>query len=252
MELFSLLEILSRATFVVIIFECLYSIYRKDNIHSRTGTTGNFLNGVVLKLVTYVSYPVCFGFAMTTFSLLGYQSEYTFNIISLIVALIVVDFIYYIFHRLHHTFRLFWAFHYVHHGDNHLNLSTAYRVSWIEQIYIMFFFLTPTVLTGIHPVDVFLSFMFLSFYQFFCHSQYIKLPRFFDYLFVTPHNHGIHHDQKSKNQNSNFGGVFSIWDRILKTYVAEIPTFIPGIQGYQQDNPIQMQVDPIVSFLKQK
>ena len=97
-----------------------------------------------------------------------------------------------------------------------------------------------------------LAYLYLNAHQFLAHSAYIRLPRFFDYVFVTPHNHRIHHDQAVVNQNSNFGGIFSIWDRLFGTYVSDIKEFTPGIKGYSQDNFIMMEVDPIVRYLKNK
>ena len=50
----------------------------------------------------------------------------------------------------------------------------------------------------------------------------IKLPKKVDlcisYLIVSPDMHKIHHHYRLPYTNSNFGNIFSIWDRFLGTY----------------------------------
>jgi alkylglycerol monooxygenase len=55
---------------------------------------------------------------------LPYDSLWTY-----IVSLVVIDFIYYWFHRATHEVNLFWAFHVTHHSAEDYNLSTALRQS---------------------------------------------------------------------------------------------------------------------------
>jgi sterol desaturase/sphingolipid hydroxylase (fatty acid hydroxylase superfamily) len=73
---------------------------------------------------------------------------------------------------------------------------------------------------------------------------------FFDYLFITPENHRVHHDEDIKNQNSNYGNLFSIWDRMFGTFVRTRENIIFGIKGYYQDNFIKMETDPVIAYIK--
>ncbi len=248
MNIFIVLVIVA---YLFVLIEYGYSVYRQDGFYSSAGTMNNILRGVFLEMLSI---------RMTTLYLglfLLWSRPYAFytprvadlNIIFFLVCLVCVDLCWYVFHRVHHSFAFPWALHSVHHGDDRLNLSTAFRISWTEQIYLFFFFL-PVLLLGFHPFLFFLAIFYLNTHQFFCHSQYIAFPRFFDYLLVTPHNHRIHHDQASRNQNSNFGAVFSIWDRLFGTYVAEIDTFTPGIKGYHQNNFIKMEVAPVSIYFR--
>jgi sterol desaturase/sphingolipid hydroxylase (fatty acid hydroxylase superfamily) len=239
-------------SFLGVCFECVYSLYKKDRIYSLSGTVGNLLRGVLVVLLSGRMMTLSFALIFTLW--LEGNSFYTYRAedigwISFFLCLLSIDLCWYIFHRVHHAFRFPWALHSVHHGDNSFNLSSAFRISWIEQLYLFFFFL-PVLLIGFHPTLFFLSILYLNIHQFLCHSQYIRLPKVTDFFFVTPGNHKIHHDQSEKNQHSNFGAVFSIWDRLFGTYVAEIEHFTPGIKGYRQDNFIKMEMDPLRAYFR--
>ena len=235
-------------SYFVIFAELLFSLYRKDRIHSISGTVNNVVNGIIVKYIAIQS--IAFYSVYLFFwdrNAISLQSQEPLTLFSFITCLLLVDFCYYIFHSLHHSFAFLWMFHSVHHGDDKLNLSTAFRISWIEQLYIFLFF-APILLIGFSLKEVLISYFFLVAYQFFCHNQYLQLPKTFDLIFVTPHSHRIHHDQTLTNQNSNFGGVFSIWDRLFGTYTADIEGFTPGIAGYRQDKFLKLLIDPIMRY----
>ena len=46
-----------------------------------------------------------------------------------------------------------------------------------------------------------------------------KLDRILSYVFVTPDMHKFHHHYRAPWTDSNFGNVFSIWDRMFGTLV---------------------------------
>lgn len=248
MMLFEIIEYLFIFNFFIILVEFLFSLYRTDNVYSIKGTLGNILNGVILNLLSHR----LFGFYLIVFVFIKYYVPFNFdshfNFIQIVLCLLFVDFMYYIFHRLHHRFYFLWVFHFIHHSDNNLNLSTALRISWIEQFYI-YIFLLPLVFVGFPITLIFVCFYILSEYQFYCHSQYLKLPLFFDYIFITPNNHKIHHDSESRHQSSNYGGVFSIWDRLFGTYINSIDIFRPGIQNIEEHNFIRYQLVSIYKFV---
>ena len=45
------------------------------------------------------------------------------------------------------------------------------------------------------------------------------LDRFIGYVLVSPNMHKVHHHWKQPFTDSNYGAVFSIWDRLLGTYM---------------------------------
>ena len=61
----------------------------------------------------------------------------------------------------------------------------------------------------------------LVFFTAFEHAN-IRLPgradRMLSWIFISPNMHKVHHHWKQPYTDSNYGAIFSIWDRLLGTY----------------------------------
>lgn len=60
-------------------------------------------------------------------------------------------------------------------------------------------------------------------------------------VIVTPRMHGVHHSQVTSETNANYGVIFSVWDRIHRSYKTHIPQerITIGVNEYtQEDNHI--------------
>jgi sterol desaturase/sphingolipid hydroxylase (fatty acid hydroxylase superfamily) len=231
-------------SFLLIFAEYIYSMYKKDGVYSKNGTILNVINGVVL---IFVSKQFILLY-LSLFYFLTNPEPFNFTVTSFLISLILVDFTYYIFHFLHHKVSFLWRFHSIHHSDKHLNLSTAYRISWLEDIYIYLFFI-PLLFLSINPISIIFSFYLLCTWQFFCHSSYLKFPNFMSYIFVTPQLHKTHHIQETGSQNSNFGGIFSFWDKIFNTlHKNNDSSNIFGIKNKTAENPLRMQITSLTNI----
>jgi len=67
-----------------------------------------------------------------------------------------------------------------------------------------------------------------------------NLDRIISYLFVTPNMHKVHHHYKQPLTDSNYGNIFSIWDRIFGTYtfVNDSKSLVYGIDTHINDSKI--------------
>lgn len=139
---------------------------------------------------------------------------------SWVLAYVVVDFCNYLAHYVAHKQRMWWATHVTHHSSEHLNLSTAFRNSWTQHLKIVFFI--PAWLTGIHPVILFTCYELNLLYQFWIHTESIhRLPRWLEYVLVTPAHHRVHHGRNPQYIDKNFGTSLIVWDRLLGTFAPE-------------------------------
>lgn len=137
-----------------------------------------------------------------------------------ILCFIILDLIRYYSHRVGHETNLFWATHVTHHNSEKYNLSTSFRLSWTQQIKLIFFL--PISLFGFHPLVFFVCHQVAVLYQFWIHTEYIKkMPRWFRYVFVTPSHHRVHHGRNEKYLDKNYGSTLIIWDRLFGTFQAE-------------------------------
>ncbi len=139
-----------------------------------------------------------------------------------VIAFVIDDLAYYAFHRSAHRVRWFWASHVIHHSSQHYNLSTALRQTWTGFISLGFLFRLPLFLLGFPPPLVFFVAGINLIYQFWIHTEVIdRMPRWFEGVMNTPSHHRVHHATNPRYLDSNYAGVFIIWDKMFGTFEPE-------------------------------
>jgi len=150
--------------------------------------------------------------------------------LELLLAVMALDFFaQYIAHYLLHRVRWMWKFHLVHHSDTDVDATTGTRHHPGDYLIRECFALATIFIFGI-PVAYYLFYRFSTiFFTYFSHAN-IKLPQAVDhmlsYCFVTPNMHKFHHHYERPWTDSNFGNIFSIWDRILGSFVYDDPKLV--------------------------
>ncbi|MEE9439860.1 MAG: sterol desaturase family protein [Saprospiraceae bacterium] len=144
-------------------------------------------------------------------------------VMKVIVGLALFDFFgAYLPHYIEHQVKWLWMFHLVHHTDQNVDTTTANRHHPGESV-LRFVFTTIAVLVLGAPIWLVFLYQSLSvvFTQF-SHSN-IVIPNWLDRLLltvlVTPNMHRVHHHYRIPYTDSNYGNMFSIWDRIFGTYI---------------------------------
>lgn len=137
-----------------------------------------------------------------------------------VLAIVLYDFCYYWVHRAGHEVNLFWASHLIHHSSEDFNLATALRQS-ATGFYFKWAFYLPLAILGI-PTKVFVVVALIDLlYQYWVHTQLVGRLGFLEGVLVTPSNHRVHHGQNDYCIDKNYGGIFSLWDRLFGTYADE-------------------------------
>ena len=172
-----------------------------------------------------------------------YHLSITWNpIVYWIVLLFGEDLLFWLEHYVDHSCRLFWAVHVTHHSSPEYNLSTGFRSSVFMPVYKYLYFI-PLVLLNFRPIDAIFMYSFTQIYGILVHTQSIKkLPRFVEYIFVTPSHHRVHHASNIPYLDRNMGMVFIIWDRIFGTFTEEMQDEVPH---YGITKPIEKPHHPI-------
>ena len=138
------------------------------------------------------------------------------------MAFVLEDLRYYWWHRISHRSRWFWASHVVHHSSQHFNLSTNLRQSWTSQFSGLILLSVPLAYIGFNPALVGVAFSLNLLFQFWIHTEAIdRMPRWFEWLLNTPAHHRVHHASNPRYLDSNYAGVFMVWDRLFGSFVAE-------------------------------
>jgi len=106
------------------------------------------------------------------------------------------------------------------------------------------FFFMGILVTGAPMYAVMIYQTFLVFFTAFEHAN-ISLPKWLDtgmsYIFISPNMHKVHHHWKQPYTDSNYGAIFSIWDRLLGTYKKLEPQQIR--YGIDKDYPDERDED---------
>ena len=142
------------------------------------------------------------------------------NALSFWVAVLLWDFAYYWFHRLHHQVRFLWAAHEGHHSSTHFNLSTALRQAWWSPITSLMVF-PLLVLAGFHPFVVVSAGGLNLLYQFWIHTELIGRLGPLEAVLNTPSHHRVHHAADARYVGRNLGGILIVWDRLFGTFAPE-------------------------------
>jgi len=138
-----------------------------------------------------------------------------------IISFLFIDLLVYTFHFLSHKITFLWKIHSVHHADEHVNTKTAVLHHPFELLASMIFVLFFAVILGIPIISLILFAGVATLHNFFAHANVAlpsKLDRILRCLIVTPDMHRTHHSIDMSEGNSNFGQIFTIWDRLFKTY----------------------------------
>ncbi|WP_440066224.1 sterol desaturase family protein [Tenacibaculum discolor] len=128
----------------------------------------------------------------------------------------------YLAHLVEHKVKPLWMVHLVHHSDHKVDTTTANRHHPIESVIRFTFTLLGVFLVGT-PIGIIMLYqsMSLVFTQL-THAN-IKMPKKLDkvlsYVIVSPDMHKVHHHNLLPYTDSNYGNIFSIWDRLLGTYM---------------------------------
>ena len=139
---------------------------------------------------------------------------------TLLLAILVIDFLYYWEHRWEHEIRVLWSYHSIHHSSPIYNYTTAFRVSFVDNFVTWVFYL-PAIAMGFHPVIVLLAIVFVLTYQFWIHTELIRNMGWFEQIFNSPSHHRVHHGSDEIYLDKNYGAVLIIWDKMFGTFQKE-------------------------------
>jgi sterol desaturase/sphingolipid hydroxylase (fatty acid hydroxylase superfamily) len=171
-------------------------------------------------------------FGLATVGIFSWMETASFGILhlfegpvwlELLLSLLVLDFIaQYGVHYLLHKIPLLWRLHIVHHSDKNVDVTTGTRHHPLDFLLRESFALLAVIIMGM-PIGFYLFYRILSvFFTYWTHAN-ISLPTWLDralsYIIVTPNMHKFHHHYQLPWTDSNYGNMFSIWDRLFGTLV---------------------------------
>lgn len=140
-----------------------------------------------------------------------------------LIGILLLDLIgAYLVHLVEHKVKFLWRFHIIHHSDTWIDTTSANRHHPGESI-IRFVFTTLGILIVGAPMWMVFMYQTLSVISTqFTHAN-ISMPKkldyFLSYFIVSPNMHKVHHHYVMPYTDSNYGNIFSIWDRLFGTFM---------------------------------
>jgi len=229
----------------------------------KTRWFGNFGLGLVDIALIHLAMPfAAVGFAIWV-SDLGIG---LFNIVdapfwlAAVISFTVLDFGRYMHHWLLHNLPGLWRVHRVHHADQDYDFTVGIRFHPIEAVFTVCFGFMVIALLGAPPVVVAFSEMLVAISGLFVHANartWKWIERYARWIFVTPDMHRVHHSAELREQWSNYSAVFSVWDRLLGSYIAEPAAGQTGMTiglGLNDRDPEQLRLGWMLKapFMRQK
>ena len=125
-------------------------------------------------------------------------------------------------HWLEHKVKWMWKFHLIHHTDQQIDTTSANRHHPGESVFRFVFTIMAVIIIGAPMWMVFMYQTLSVVFTQFNHSN-IRMPKWLDntlgLVFCTPDIHRIHHHYRQPFTDTNYGNIFSIWDRMFGTFV---------------------------------
>ena len=164
----------------------------------------------------------CDFISSSEFGLMSFFNILEYPVLSILLTLMLLDLIAaYFSHFVQHKIKILWNIHMVHHSDKHVDTTTANRHHPIESV-IRFIFTLVAIIISEASIEIVFLYQSLSVaFSQFNHANIGLSDRFdklLSYVIVSPNMHKVHHHSFMPYTDSNYGNIFSIWDRIFGTY----------------------------------
>ncbi|TXH22342.1 MAG: sterol desaturase family protein [Chitinophagaceae bacterium] len=147
----------------------------------------------------------------------------------IIIGVLALDFSSWLVHLIMHKNAFLWRYHLIHHTDNNVDVTTGLRHHPGDSLLRGIFFLLLIFISGAPMYSVMMYQTLVVVATAFTHAN-ISLPQKIDkalsYILISPNMHKVHHHWKLPYTDTNYGAVFSIWDRLFSTFSTLEPSKI--------------------------
>ncbi|MDZ4673164.1 MAG: sterol desaturase family protein [Gemmatimonadota bacterium] len=139
-------------------------------------------------------------------------------------------------HWVQHRMPVLWRFHLIHHTDATVDTTSANRHHPGESV-VRFAFTALAALVLGTPIWLVFLYQALSVVLSQFNHANIVLPRALDralsWVIVSPDMHKVHHHYVLPYTDSNYGNIFSVWDRLFGTFrILERDRLVYGVDTH--------------------
>ncbi len=236
--------------FISIAIEIVASLLMKRKVYRFNDSVSDLSAGMLQELVGVFTKVLLFGVYILIFDAIhkpqnavpGQAYGIPINIVTWIAVFLLVDFIYYWFHRNSHNIAVIWGSHEAHHSSQEYNLSVALRQGAFQRLFSFPYYL-PMALVGFSPLQFMVCSQINTLYQFFIHTRLVNKLGFLEHFMNTPSHHRVHHGVNPKYIDKNHAGMLIIWDKMFGTFqVEEEEPYYGTVKPLTTFNPVWAQL----------
>ena len=213
------------------------SLYKnKDTLCTSGLLLGNILMGFAIKGATLGLHIFLYQFRI-------------FDLVNLIplwamwlMTFILIDLVFYIYHRFSHRVRFLWAIHMSHHSSEEMNFAVSMRQAWLGPISKIPFFIILPIL-GLDPTIIAVAGVISTLWGVVGHTQIVGKLGPLEWILNTPSHHRVHHGANAEYIDKNYGNLLIIWDRMFGTFEPEKAKVKYGlVNNVNTFNPIKITI----------
>ena len=225
----------------MILIEALISGFNRKSLYKNKDTLctsglllGNILMGFAIKGATLGLHIFLYQFRI-------------FDLVNLIplwamwlMTFILIDFVFYIYHRFSHRVRFLWAIHMSHHSSEEMNFAVSMRQAWLGPVSKIPFFIVLPIL-GLDPTIIAVAGVISTLWGVVGHTQIVGKLGPLEWILNTPSHHRVHHGANAEYIDKNYGNLLIIWDRMFGTFEPEKAKVKYGlVNNVNTFNPIKI------------
>jgi len=144
--------------------------------------------------------------------------------VSLIMYVLIFDFVEYVYHRAQHRYAWFWALHAVHHSQRQMTMWSDNRNHLLDSFIRDAVLVLVSQLIGVPPAQFVLIVVFTQLVESLSHANVrMSFGAWGDRILVSPMFHRFHHsiayDESTAGpaHGHNFSVLFPVWDLLFGT-----------------------------------
>ena len=205
----------------MIFAEVLISNWQNRKYYKREDTycTVGLLAGNIVMAFAIKGLVLAFHFYLYQFRVFDFANTIPLWVMW-ILTFIMIDLVFYVYHRMSHRIRFLWAIHLSHHSSEEMNFAVSFRQAWFGPISKIPFFMTLPLL-GFDPTIIAVAGVISTLWGIVGHTQIVDKLGPLEWVFNTPSHHRVHHGSNKQYIDKNYGNLLIIWDRMFGTFEPE-------------------------------
>jgi len=168
-----------------------------------------------------------FLFNVSLVVLLAFFQSQNWSLVSLpglwfdvLIVVVVLDFATWVAHWAMHKAPFLWRLHLVHHADGLVDVTTSFRQHPLEGVWRFIVVAAFALALGAPPETVALYRALSAINALLEHGNFrvfAPVDRWVGKVWVTPNFHKLHHSSLQSETDSNYGNLFTLFDRLFGT-----------------------------------